>query len=446
MKPQAKFTTGSTMRHVTVMTLTSALGLSFMFLVDFLALFWVSRLKIETFIAAIGFAGTLQFFLVSISIGLTIGAVALVSRTLGAGRPERARRIASMALIVSVATQASIALLAYFFRFHLLGLTGAGGETLEVAARFLAISLPSLPLIAAGMTASAILRATGDAWRSMAVTSVAGAVAIVLDPLFILGLGWGIEGAALVIVISRGTMMLVGLYWLVVVKKMLARPKLTDFQLYLRPFMAIALPAILTQLSTPFGNWVLIRAMAAHGDSAVAGMGVVMRVTILGFGGIFALSGAIGGIIGQNAGAGLRDRVESAYLDALKFCLIYTAVIWALIAASSGLIADGFGLSPEGAHIVRVFSLYAVGSFFFTGALFVSNSAFNNLGRPLWATVANWIRDGILIGALAFAMGALWGETGVIMAQALANVLVGTVAALIGLRLVRDGRGVAQRA
>ena len=52
MKPQAKFTTGSTMRHVTVMTLTSALGLSFMFLVDFLALFWVSRLKIEGFIVS----------------------------------------------------------------------------------------------------------------------------------------------------------------------------------------------------------------------------------------------------------------------------------------------------------------------------------------------------------------------------------------------------------
>ena len=42
--PQAKFTTGSTMRHVVVMTLTSAFGLSFMFLVDFLALFWVSQL------------------------------------------------------------------------------------------------------------------------------------------------------------------------------------------------------------------------------------------------------------------------------------------------------------------------------------------------------------------------------------------------------------------
>ncbi|MEZ5716784.1 MAG: MATE family efflux transporter, partial [Paracoccaceae bacterium] len=220
----------------------------------------------------------------------------------------------------------------------------------------------------------------------------------------------------------------------------------TDFQLYLKPFLAIALPAIATQLSTPFGNWVLIRAMAAHGDSAVAGMGVIMRVTILGFGGIFALSGAIGGIIGQNAGAGLRERVESAYLDALKFCLIYTAVIWALLAAMSGVIADGFGLSPEAAHIVKVFSLYAVGSFFFTGALFVSNSAFNNLGRPFWATVANWLRDGVLIGVLAFSFGALWGETGVVFAQAAANVLVGTAAAWVGWRLVRDGHGVAQRA
>ena len=374
------------MRHVTVMTLTSALGLGFMFLVDFLALFWVSRLKVEAFIAAIGYAGTLQFFLVSISIGMTIGAVALVSRTLGADRPQRARRIASMALIVSVGR------------------------------------------------------------RSMAVTSAAGAVAVVLDPVVILWMGWGVEGAATVIVISRAVMALVGLFWLIGVKRMLARPQLVDFQLYLGRFLAISLPAIATQLSTPFGNWVLIRAMAEHGDSAVAGMGVVMRVTILGFGGIFALSGAIGGIIGQNAGAGLRDRVQSAYLDALKFCLVYTLVVWALLASASGIISEGFGLSPEGAHIVKVFSLYAVGSFFFTGALFVSNAAFNNLGRPLWATVANWIRDGVLIGVFAFAMGAVWGETGVVMAQAAANVLVGTAAALVGWRLVRDGHGVARRA
>nr|WP_322866443.1 MATE family efflux transporter [Aquicoccus sp. G2-2]MEA1113738.1 MATE family efflux transporter [Aquicoccus sp. G2-2] len=425
------------------MTLTSAMGLSFMFLVDFLALWWVSRLHSEILITALGFAATMQFFLVSIAIGMTIGAVALVSQTLGQGRPQRARRIATTALILSVGAESCVAALAYVFRYDLLRLSGASGEALHEAAGFLAIALPSLPLSAAGMTGSAILRARGDAWRSMAVTSSAGLVAVFLDPLLIVVLGWGIEGAATVIVISRGVMALVALYWLTGVHKMLTKPSLADMRLYIGGYLAIALPAIATQVSTPFGNWVLIRAMAEHGDSAVAGMGVVGRVMILAFGGIFALSGAIGGIIGQNAGAGLRHRVQSAYLDALKFCAIYTGVVWVLLASLGGTIAQAFGLSGQGQYIVEVFCTYSAGSFVFTGALFVANSAFNNLGRPFWATLTNWTRDGVLIGVLAFAMGALWGETGVVLAQAVANVLAGIGAGWIGWLLVKRGAGLA---
>ncbi|WP_323785649.1 MATE family efflux transporter [Thalassovita sp.] len=439
--PKAKFTTGSTMRHVVVMTMTGAMGLSFMFLVDFLTLFWVSRLGNEILISAVGFAATIQFFVVSVAIGMMIAGVALVSRSLGMGKGARARRIASVALIYATGIQALIALLVFIFRRDILIWTGAEGETLEVAVRFLSISLPSLPLIAAGMCASAVLRAVGDAWRSMLVTVTGGAVAVFLDPLFILGLDMGVDGAALVIVLSRGMMAVVGLYWLGGTHKMLAKPRQWDMVAFLKPYLAIALPAVATQLSTPFGNWVLIRAMAEHGDSAVAGFGVVSRLTILGFGGIFALSGAIGGIIGQNAGAGLRDRVAGAYVDALKFCAIYTGVTWALMAGFADHIAAGFGLSPEGAHIVRVFSHYAAGSFVFTGALFVSNAAFNNLGRPIWATISNWIRDGIIMAPLALGMGMIWGSTGVVLAQAVANSVVGIAAAFVGWRYVRAGRG-----
>ena len=57
---QAKFLTGSTMRHVVVMTMTGSLGLSFMFLVDFLALFWISKLEQEELIAAVGFASAAE--------------------------------------------------------------------------------------------------------------------------------------------------------------------------------------------------------------------------------------------------------------------------------------------------------------------------------------------------------------------------------------------------
>jgi Na+-driven multidrug efflux pump len=137
--------------------------------------------------------------------------------------------------------------------------------------------------------------------------------------------------------------------------------------------------------------------------------------------------------------------VAQSYVDALKFCALYTGVTWALMAAFADTIAAGFGLSPEGAHIVRLFSHYAAGSFVFTGALFVSNSAFNNLGRPVWATVSNWLRDGILMAPLAFGMGLIWGAGGVVMAQALANTLIGIGAALIGWRYVRAGRGIVTR-
>lgn len=440
-KTQGKFVTGSTMRHVVVMTLTGSVGLSFLFLVDFLALWWISQLGNEVLITAIGFAGTIQFFVMSVSVGMMIGAVALVSRALGMGDPDEARRIATSAMIYGATFQTALAVLVFIFRREILIWTGADGPALEVAVQFLGISLPSLPFVAIGMCASAVLRAAGEAWRAMMVTVAAGIVALIVDPILIIWMELGVNGAAMGIVLSRLTMAVMGFYWVSRSRNLLARPSAADLRLFLLPFAAIAMPAVATQVSTPFGNWILVRAMAQHGDSAVAGLGVVLRLTILCFGGIFALSGAIGGIIGQNYGAKQYDRVAKAYVDALKFCAIYTGVVWVLLWFSADLISTSFGLGPEGAHVVQVFSYYAAGTFVFTGALFVSNAAFNNLGRPLWATAANWARDAILMAPFAFGLGALYAGGGVIMGQALANTLAGILAAWIGWRFVRRLNG-----
>jgi putative MATE family efflux protein len=426
------------MRHVVVMTLTGSLGLSFMFLVDFLALFWISQLGREDLIAAVGFAATVQFFLISISIGMMIAAVALVSRALGQGDPDRARRIATSAMIYAVLTQGTIAVFVFFLRGQILAWSGAEGAVLDVASHFLGLSVISLPLIALGMSAAAVLRAAGEAWRAMMVTTTGGLVALIVDPILIIWLEMGVPGAAMAIIISRAVMAGAGLYW-VAGKGLLARPAGYDLRDTAAPFLAIALPAVATQVSTPFGNWVLIRAMAEHGDSAVAGLGVAARLQILGFGGIFALSGAIGGIIGQNHGANMPGRVRQSYLDALKFCAVYTAVVWALMVVFADPLTRAFGLSGQGAEVVRWFAWIGAGSFMFTGALFVANAAFNNLGRPLWATMANWARDGGLMAPLAFGLGAVFASPGVIAGQALANVAAGMLAAWVGWRFVSGG-------
>ena len=436
-RPDAVFLEGSLLRHVTVMALSGTAGLVFTFLIDFLALWWISRLRDEVLIAAIGFAGTIQFAVISVAIGMMIGAVALVSRALGQGDRERARRISSAAMLITFAVQAVVAVLVFSFRHEILAFGGAEGAALDAAARFLAITLPSLPVMALGMVAAAVLRAVGDALRSMTVTMAGGAAAALLDPLLIVWAGWGIEGAGVSMLLARVVMSVAGLYYVIHVHAMLARPRLPDAGAFARPFFAIALPAVATQLSTPFGNWLLTRAMAEHGESAVAGWGVVMRLMILAFGGIFALSGAIGGIIGQNFGAGYHGRVEKAFGAALLYCFVYTMLVWAVMAATGDAIAASFGLSAEGAEVVQVFTHYAAGAFVFTGALFVANASFNNLGRPLWSTGANWLRDGVMMYPAALVLGAAYAGPGVIWAQALVNVVAGALAAWLAWRYIR---------
>ncbi|HQY44994.1 MAG TPA: MATE family efflux transporter [Paracoccaceae bacterium] len=436
-RPQVgKFVTGSLMRHVAVMSLSGALGLSFTFLVDFLALFWISRRGIQAEMAAVGIAGTIQFAILSLGIGMMIGAVALVARSIGMGDRPRARRIATTAMVLTVLVQVVLSLLIWVFRTEILSASGAEGQVLSLSVDFLAITLPSMPLIAAGILASTLLRTIGDAWRSMAVTMTGGAVAVVLDPLLIIWMDMGIMGAGWSIVLARFAVVAVGFWFASGVRDLLARPAWIDIRTFTRPYAAIALPAVATQLSTPFGNWILTREIAAYGEEAVAGWSVIMRLTILAFGGIFALSGAIGGIIGQNYGAGRPDRVAEAFIAALKFCAAYTLVTWLLMAVLSGQIVAAFHLAPLGEAVLRSFTHWAAGAFVLTGALFVANATFNNLGRPLMSTGANWFRDGILMLPLSIVFAGALGAEGIVWANAAANVIAGGIAAWFAWRYI----------
>jgi len=440
MAAPARFTEGPTMRHVVVMTLTGALGLTFMFLIDAATLFWVSRLGEVRLVAALGFAWTVIFFIISSGIGLAIAATTLVSRALGEGAVDRARTDATASLVLTFLVQGAVALLVVLFRDRLLALAGAEGETAALASRFLLVTTPAMPLMALGMTGASVLRAAGDAWRSMAVTLVAGMIAMVLDPLFIIALQFRLEGAACVMVIARGSSGLLAVWYLWRVHRLLAPVDWRAVARVSRPFFAVAAPASATQLSTPFGNGLLTALIAAHGDGAVAGWAVVTRLTVLAFGGIFALSGAIGGILGQNYGAGLMPRVRSTFRDALVFCALYTGAAWALLFVLRHPIIAVFRLGPEGAEVVSAFVGLAAGGFVFTGALFVANAAFNTLGRPLWSTGFNWTRDGLAMAPLAWVMSNALGAPGVVYGQALAGVAVGAAAALTGWRFVQHLR------
>ena len=409
------------------MTVSGSVGLIAVFAVDLLNLFYISLLGQKELAAAVGYAGTLLFFIVSLSIGLAIAVSAITSRALGRGDRNQARHMAGASLVLMVASMALGSLLIYPFIGYFLQLLGATGVTAELALRFTQWVLPSAPLLGAGMCISALLRALGDGKRAMYVTLSAAAAVAVLDPLFIFVFGWGLDGAALATGTARMVMVCVGLYSLVRIHHLLARPTRAELITVAGPFFAIGLPSILTQVATPVGNAFVTAATAPFGDSAIAGWAIVGRIIPVAFAALYGLSGAVGPILGQNLGARRYDRLHSTLMDSLKVVVVYVLAVWLLMAAASGLIADAFGATGEGREVIVFFCQFVAASFVFNGAVFVANAAFNNLGFVLYSTALNWCRATLGVVPFIWLGGQWYGIKGVLAGYGLGVVLFGVV-------------------
>ena len=425
---QAVFTTGSTMRHVIAMTSASAAGLLAMFGVDMVDMYFLTLLGEQELAAAVGFAGTLLFFLVSVSIGLQIALGALVARSEGAHRRDLARRYCTSSLWFNALVSTLISAVAWFNLRALLELLGASGQTLDYAVSYAGIVLPNMPILVLGMSMAAGVRAVGDARRSMWATVMGSLVNAALDPLFIFTLGWGLEGAALASVVARMVVLVLAWHAVAVVHKLPCRISWDEFLTDMKPILTIAGPAVLTNLATPIGSSFVLRTMSQFGDSAVAGAAIMGRITPVAFAAIFALSGAVGPIVGQNAGAGLYGRVRSTLRNAIVFNVIYVAVVWLLLWLCADAIVRAFSASEQAAELIIFYTHFLVGAFLFNGTLFVANASFNNLHHPHWATCFNFGK--VMLGTIpAVYLGAQWyGARGVMAGEALGSLVFGLLA------------------
>ena len=424
---QGKFVTGSTLKHVLNMTASGSVGLIAVFAVDLLNLFYISLLGQKELAAAVGYAGTLLFFVISLSIGLAIAVSAVTSRALGQGDRAKARHLAGASLVLMVGSMALGCVALYPFIGKLLALLGATGLTAELALRFTQWVLPSAPLLGAGMCISALLRALGDGKRAMYVTLSAAAAVAALDPLFIFGLGWALDGAALATGVARMVMVAVGLYGLVRIHNLLAWPTQPELMAAAKPFYAIGLPSVLTQVATPVGNAFVTAAIAPYGDSAIAGWAIVGRIIPVAFAALYALSGAVGPIIGQNMGAGQYGRLRLTMVNSLKVVVVYVLMMWLVLALFSGVIADTFSATGQAREVIVFFCQFVASSFVFNGALFVANAAFNNLGFVLYSTALNWGRATLGVVPFIWLGGQWYGIKGVLAGYGLGVVLFGVV-------------------
>lgn len=435
---QAVFVSGSTLRHVAVMTSTASVGLIAIFVVDFLSLLYVSRLGRPEATAGVGYATIVLYLMISFNVGLMIAVTALTARALGAGDREGARRMAGSTLTVQAIAGLALSFVMLPLLPWLLPKLGAHGESLAVATSFLWITLPSNALMALGMGLSGVLRAVGDAKRAMYVTLAGGIVTAALDPLLIFGLGLGPDGAAWATVLSRVVFLAVGFHGALRVHRMIARPTLAALRRDARPTFAIAAPAIMTNLANPIANACFFGIIARFGDQVIAASAIIDRLVPVAFGVLFALSGAVGPILAQNWGAQRYDRMRQALTDSVSFAAAYVAVAGVLLALLRHQISALFGTSGETAELVAFFGLIAGPMWLFVGALFVANSAFNNLGMPFYSTLFSWGRATLGTVPLAWLGAQYAGPKGALAGAALGAVLFGIAA------LVTAYRGIAR--
>lgn len=368
----------------------------------------------------------------------------MVARQIGARDREGARRIAATSLVLAAGIAGIVSTLLLSFLPWLLPALGAEGPPLEVATRFLWITLPANILMALGMCLSGFLRAVGDPRRAMNVTLFGGLVTALADPVLMFVLKLGTDGAAWATVISRIVFTGVGLYGIIRVHDLLRRPRFGEVQADAGRFLNIAAPAILTNIATPIASLFVFRILAPFGPQAIAATTIIDRLTPVAFGVLFALSGAVGPILAQNLGAGRHDRIRQAMRDALVLSLGYCLVAWLALVVFRHPIASLFGVTGLTAQYVAFFCLVGGLLWTFLGFLFVANAAFNNLGFPFYSTLFNWGRA--TLGTVPFAwVGAiLGGVEGVMLGVAVGSALFGLSAVWTAFRVVRRLEGAAR--
>ncbi|WP_298293398.1 MATE family efflux transporter [uncultured Litoreibacter sp.] len=432
----AKFLEGNLFNHISVMSLTASVGLIAVFAVDFVDMIFISMLGNAALAAAVGYAGAILFFTTSFGIGMAIAAGALVSRALGNSDEARARQLITNSLVYGVAFGIAFSALVWMNLGYLTSLVGASGDTQALAISYLQIIVPSLPFLMIGMMGGAILRAYGDARGAMMATIYGGLVNAVLDPILIFGAGLDLQGAALASVVARVTIAATALVPIIKRHGGIDAPHMPALIKDFGAVFGIALPAILTQLATPIGQGYVTRAMAEFGEVAVAGMAIVSRITPISFAVIFALSGALGPIIGQNFGGGRHDRVGKAFNEGLLFIGIYVVLVSGLLFFLRDPIVALFQAEGIAVELIYLFCGPLALLFFFNGTIFVANSAFNNLGHPFYSTWVNWGRH--TLGTIPFVMLFAWwlGAAGVLIGQAVGGVLFGVLAWWLGRRVI----------
>ena len=408
----------------------------------------VDQIFIGQGVGMLGNAATnLTFPLVTISmaIGTMIadGCVAYFSLKLGQRSYDEAARTMGNGIAISLLAGLFITLSMELFLQPVLKLCGGNtvsARTFEYAVEYARITLIGIPFICVSMTVSSIIRAQGSPRYAM-LCNIAGCITnIILDAWFVLGLRWGVAGAAWATIIGQALNFGLAIAYI---------PRLKGIQFRLEYARLRAktvfsfLPLGISSFFTQFGSTIVVICMnnlivtygaeSIYGpDIPLAAQGIVMKVNSIIVSVMVGLGIGSQPIVGYNYGARNFRRVKETYLKTIVIGLAVGVVGWACFQLFTQSIVNLFGQESElyNQFALKCFHIF-LAVIFLTGFIIPSGIFFQSIGKPTKAMICTLTRQLIYFLPAAFVLGHFMGIEGLLYAGPVGDVLASATIAIL---------------
>ena len=298
-------------------------------------------------IAAVAFNMPLFFLVLGLSFGVGSGVTASIARFIGAKDKVNADNTAEHAVALGLIISTILTTLGLIYGENLLQRLGATESVLPLSWDYLKVSLIGLPFMVFSTFFRSILSGEGDMKLPMAVAGLGTILNIILDPIFIFTLGYGVGGAAMASAISQLIVFLIFVYMLFVKEHAYIRFRMRDFShsiFIIKDIIRVGLPASMSMIIMAFGQLVFNRILVRFSTDAVAAYQVGGRMDMVIFLPIMAIASALTTLVGMFFGAKEIDKIKFIAKYGIIRSMMVTGVLSIILYIFAPLVVKSFTL------------------------------------------------------------------------------------------------------
>lgn len=360
-------TQGSMMHHVISFSLPMLIGNLLQALYNTVDSIWVGNFLGPAALGAVSVSFPIIFVLISMIMGVTMATTVLVAQYMGSKQPDMVKKTINNTFLILSISAIAVSILGISFNKSILRLINTPEDILVMASSYLNLFLAGLVFMFGYNTISAILRGLGDSKTPLYFLAIATVINIILDPLFILGVGpfpkMGIAGAALATTIAQAISFIIAVIYLNRKGDLLTfNVKYFKFDRELtKKTVKIGVPAGIQMSVVSVGMLVVSAIINSFGTQTVASFGMASRLDQFAMLPSQSISMATSAIAGQNIGAGKDENVKQAVRWSTIFAVGIAAVITLTAQLAPRALLSLFSSDAEllalGEHNLRILSL-----------------------------------------------------------------------------------------